>query len=72
MKKSRSVEQGGNPRDVKFDFAKEIVARFHGEAAAAAAAADFEARFRRDEIPDDIPEVRLTVEGRRRLRCRRC
>jgi len=58
--KKRSVEQGGNPRDVKFDFAKEIVARFHGAAAAAAAASDFEARFRRDEIPVDIPEVKLT------------
>ena len=56
----RAIEQGGNPRDVKFDFAKEIVARFHGAAAAAAAASDFEARFRRDEIPVDIPEVKLT------------
>jgi tyrosyl-tRNA synthetase len=58
--KKRAVEQGGNPRDVKFDFAKEIVARFHGKAAAAAAAEDFEARFKRDEIPDDIPEVIVT------------
>jgi tyrosyl-tRNA synthetase len=57
--RKRAAEQGGNPRDVKFDFAKEIVARFHGEAAAATAASDFEARFRRDEIPVDIPEVRL-------------
>jgi tyrosyl-tRNA synthetase len=55
--KKRAVDQGGNPRDVKFDFAKEIVARFHGKAAAATAAADFEARFKRDEIPDDIREV---------------
>ncbi len=57
--KKRAVEQGDNPRDVKFDFAKEMVARFHGAAAAAAAASDFEARFRRDEIPADIPEVRI-------------
>ena len=56
----RAIEHGGNPRDVKFGFAKEIVARFHGAAAAAAAASDFEARFRRDEIPVDIPEVKLT------------
>jgi tyrosyl-tRNA synthetase len=56
----RAIEQGGNPRDVKFDFAKEMVARFHGAAAAAAAASDFEARFRRDEIPVDLPEVKLT------------
>ncbi|MGH7186304.1 MAG: tyrosine--tRNA ligase, partial [Pseudomonadota bacterium] len=30
--KKRAVEQGGNPRDVKSGFAKEIVARFHGAA----------------------------------------
>jgi tyrosyl-tRNA synthetase len=53
----------GNPRDVKSGFAKEIVARFHGAAAADAAAADFEARFRRDEIPADIPEVAIAVKG---------
>ena len=61
--KKRSVEQGGNPRDVKFDFAKEMVARFHGLQAAAAAAADFETRFKRDEIPENIPEVNLSSEG---------
>ena len=61
--RKRAVEQGGNPRDVKFDFAKEIVARFHGAAAAAAAASDFEARFKRDEIPADIREVRIDSKG---------
>ena len=61
--KKRSVEQGGNPRDVKFDFAKEMVARFHNLQAAEAAAADFETRFKRDEIPENIPEVNLSSEG---------
>jgi len=55
----RQVEAGGNPRDIKVGFAKEIVTRFHNQAAAEAAQADFEARFRRDEIPDDVPEVSL-------------
>ena len=60
----RQVEAGGNPRDVKVTFAREIVSRFHGPAAAAAAHADFEARFKRDEIPEDIREVTLaTKEG---------
>jgi tyrosyl-tRNA synthetase len=59
IEKKRIAEQGGNPRDIKFDFAKEIVARFHGAAAAAAAGSDFEARFRRDEIPADIVEVKV-------------
>ena len=57
--KKKAVDQGGNPRDVKFDLAKEIVARFHGATAAETAAADFEARFKRDEIPQDVREVRL-------------
>jgi len=61
--KKRAIEQGGNPRDVKFDFAKEIVTRFHGLQAAEAAAADFETRFKRDEIPVNIPEVNLNSEG---------
>ncbi len=59
----REVAAGGNPRDIKVAFAKEIVARFHGAAAAEAALADFEARFKRDEIPQDIPEVRLSARG---------
>jgi tyrosyl-tRNA synthetase len=61
--KKRSVEQGANPRDVKFGFAKEIVGRFHGPAAAESAAAGFEARFKRDEIPEDIREVSLKAQG---------
>ena len=61
--RKRSVEKGANPRDVKFGFAKEIVARFHGAAAAEGAAADFEARFKRDEIPENIREVSLKAQG---------
>jgi len=61
--KKRAIEQGSNPRDVKFDFAKEMVTRFHGLQAAAAAAADFEARFKRDEAPADIPEVKVDSKG---------
>lgn len=53
------VALGRNPRDIKVAFAQEIVTRFHSAAAAKQALADFEARFQRDEIPADIPEVRL-------------
>jgi len=53
------VAEGANPRDVKVRFAREIVARFHGAEAARKAQDDFEQRFRRGEIPDDMPEVRL-------------
>ncbi|WP_341643958.1 tyrosine--tRNA ligase [Thauera sp. SDU_THAU2] len=53
----REVEGGRNPRDVKVMLAQELVARFHGTKAAEDALADFEARFQRNAIPDDIPEV---------------
>ena len=58
----RKVAAGANPRDVKVAFAKEIVSRFHGPAAAEAAHAGFEARFKRDEVPHDIPEVSLAAK----------
>lgn len=57
----RDVEGGRNPRDVKVMLAQELVARFHGQAAADEALADFEARFQRNAIPDDLPEVRVAV-----------
>ena len=53
------VSDGGNPRDIKVKFAQEIVARFHDKAAADAALADFEARFKQGGIPDDITEITL-------------
>jgi tyrosyl-tRNA synthetase len=59
----REVKEGRNPRDVKVAFAKEIVARFHDAGAAEAAVADFESRFRRDEIPADMPEVSIPANG---------
>src|SRR5438132_13564780 len=48
-----------HPRDVKVAFAKEIVARFHSQAAARAAEAEFEQRFRHGVLPQDMPEVTL-------------
>ncbi len=48
---------GRNPRDIKVGFAQEIVARFHTQAAAEEALADFEARFRQGEIPAEIAAV---------------
>ena len=54
------VEDGRNPRDVKFELAGEIVARFHDARAAAAARADFIERFRNHALPGDV-EVREVV-----------
>ncbi|MBI2509728.1 MAG: tyrosine--tRNA ligase, partial [Betaproteobacteria bacterium] len=61
--KKQAVKKGGNPRDVKFEFATEIVERFHGPAAAQSAARDFIARFSRNETPEDMPEVSVQSDG---------
>jgi tyrosyl-tRNA synthetase len=52
---------GRNPRDIKVLLAQEIVARFHGRSAAEDALADFEARFRQNAIPEDIPASMIAV-----------
>jgi len=60
----QQVADGANPRDIKVRFAQEIVARFHGAAAASTALAEFEARFQKGALPDDMPEISLpAVEG---------
>jgi tyrosyl-tRNA synthetase len=53
------VAGGGNPRDIKAAFAAEIVARFHGAAAARAAQEQFDQRFRHGALPEDMPEITL-------------
>ncbi len=52
----QAVEEGKNPRDVKMLLAAELVARFHDQAAAVEAEADFIQRFRHHALPDDIEE----------------
>jgi tyrosyl-tRNA synthetase len=59
--KKKAVAAGANPREVKFEFAKEIVARFHGQSAADAAAEAFNARFRDGALPEDMPEISVAV-----------
>lgn len=57
------IEQGKNPRDVKIDLAKELIARFHDEAAAQAAHDEFINRFQKGAMPDEMPEFELSPEG---------
>jgi tyrosyl-tRNA synthetase len=45
-----------NPRDYKVRLGREIVTRFHGAAAAEDAVAEFQQRFKKGELPDDMPE----------------
>src|SRR5690606_21677612 len=51
------VQEGANPRDIKFQLALELTARFHGEKAAKAAMDEFIARFQQGAMPEHIEEV---------------
>ncbi len=51
------VANGRNPRDIKVMLGQEIVARFHTQKAADEALAEFEARFQKGVLPDDMPEI---------------
>jgi tyrosyl-tRNA synthetase len=57
------VNEGANPRDIKFQLGQEIVARFHDRAAAETAQANFIARFQKGAMPDEMPELTLTADG---------
>ncbi|MEO8630354.1 MAG: tyrosine--tRNA ligase [Betaproteobacteria bacterium] len=57
------VDNGRNPKDIKVGFAKEIVARFHDANAAEKAYADFQARFRQGEIPENMPAYTVPMSG---------
>jgi tyrosyl-tRNA synthetase len=59
----RECAEGRNPRDAKVLLAQEIVARFHSQAAAVAALAEFESRFRDHALPENMPEVTLQTAG---------
>ncbi|MEO0616999.1 MAG: tyrosine--tRNA ligase [Pseudomonadota bacterium] len=58
-----AVGDGRNPRDVKFELAREIVARFHDEGAAESAQRDFVARFQKHAVPEDLPEVSVAADA---------
>ncbi|MDX8398928.1 MAG: tyrosine--tRNA ligase [Gallionellaceae bacterium] len=61
---NEEVQQGRNPRDIKVLLAQEIVTRFHSKQAAVDALAEFEARFQKGVLPDDMPEITVTsTEG---------
>ncbi len=59
----RECADGRNPREAKVALGQEIVARFHSQAAAEHALAEFEARFRQGALPEDMPDVTLHTAG---------
>jgi len=59
----KEVADGRNPRDIKFDLGMELVARFHGQSAAAAAKESFVARFQKGQMPDELRAVDVVAQG---------
>jgi len=57
----QGVEEGRNPRDVKFELAKEIVARFHSSAAAEHAHRDWVTRVQQGGVPADLAEQVIEI-----------
>ncbi len=50
----KQVANGANPRDIKFELAREIITRFHNAKAAEGAQTDFIARFQQGAMPEDM------------------
>ena len=61
FKREAAIRGELNPRDIKIDFAKEIVQRFHGGASGQNAAREFIARFREGAMPENIPDFQIPV-----------
>lgn len=57
------IENGTNPRDIKFILAEELIARFHDSDSATQARENFIARFQKGALPDDIPELTLSADS---------
>ena len=59
----QQVADGANPRDIKIELAKELIARFHDQAAADGALQEFINRFQKGALPDDLKELTLTPDN---------
>jgi tyrosyl-tRNA synthetase len=59
----REASGGRNPRDIKFELARELVSRFHDAAAAERAQRNFTARVSAKAVPDDLPVRVIHVDG---------
>jgi tyrosyl-tRNA synthetase len=59
----RQLAEGRNPMEIKFELAIEITTRFAGAAAAEQARQNFSARSQRREIPDNIENKTVEIEG---------
>ena len=59
----KQVDEGMNPRDVKFELAMELVARFHNDKAAENAKLEFINRYQKGQMPKEMDEVPIFIQG---------
>lgn len=59
----QQVDNGMNPRDVKYQLAEEMVERFHSKSSAQSARREFIARFQKGDVPEDIKEITIELTG---------
>jgi len=59
----QEMENGRNPKDIKVELAKELIARFHGEEAAATADKSAGNIIKEGELPDGTPELDVALAG---------
>ncbi|MFM9905150.1 MAG: tyrosine--tRNA ligase [Pyrinomonadaceae bacterium] len=57
------ISNGSNPRDIKVNLAKLIIADFHSKVDANAAEDDFVKRFVQKEVPDEVEERKIAASN---------
>ena len=58
-----SQAKGRNPRDIKIELAKELIARFHDEKSSNDAESNFIDQFQKKNLPEDIEEISHKLSG---------
>ncbi len=59
----QEMESGRNPKDIKIELARELIARFHGEDAAASADKAAGNIIKEGEVPEDAPHIEVDLDG---------
>ena len=59
----KQMEEGANPRDIKFRLAEELVDRFHSDGQGSKCKEAFLQRFQKGQIPEDISSLTVEIDG---------
>lgn len=57
------LNKGVNPRDIKMKLASEVTSLYHDKKAAVNAEEYFKSLFKKDELPEDVPEVKAKEDA---------